>query len=511
MSSKRTVGKLVLVSRHITEAVLPRLHYLLEPILSDDVEKDHLTSIHESLMKKHLENGRDATFYLVWALKHIANVDNHLSDLLPEPFPEEWMPENPRLVMRLLMVKIDRNEHFARNVALYKKFVCYVVGQYPELGNVDDYDHSDYESRMNLFRHLEEQKIISPSDITKLTDILESLDLKSLKERIEEDFDVLLKEVSLKKRFDNITSRLPIERVIPRVHYMLESVLSEDVIKDDLLSMFKSMRRRGYDPLTYITWALTHTGNHQLAETYLGDLLPHPYLPKWSPPDHHMVMRMVLVQMDTSEPFRDKAVYKDFIRSISQYDEYIGIPGAYPHDKIEKRMQLYRHLEELKVVSPSNINKLLDSLRDIGLQDLHDKVHKQFLLLVFSKPGVSPISYYSEHQLARHDKSSPFYPIHRLDVPFVPPNPALTSRTSSNSSSSCSTSYSEESSRYSESSVAENYPPLTQPGKYMLPTTSAYFIYNYRSYPIVYANETKCRGTYLDHRGIGRRCCQNVY
>ena len=469
MSSK-VVGKLVLVSRHITEAVLPRLHYLLEPILSDDVEKDHLTSIHESLMKKHLENGRDATFYLVWALKHIANVDNHLSDLLPEPFPEKWMPENPRLVMRLLMVKIDRNEHFARNVALYTKFVCYVVGQYPELGNVDDYNHSDYESRMNLFRHLEEQKIISPSDITKLTDILESLDLKSLKERIVEDFDVLLKEVSLKKRFDNITSRLPIERVIPRVHYMLEGVLSEDVIKDDLLSMFKSMRRRaldGHDPLTYITWALTHTGNQQLAETYLGDLLPRPYLPEWSPPDHHMVMRMVLVQMDMSEPFRDKAVYKDFIRSISQYDEYIGIPGAYPHDKIEKRMQLYRHLEELKVVSPSNINQLLDSLRDIGLQDLLEKVDKQFLSLVFSKPWLTPVAYYAEHQLAHHDKSSPLYSMHRLDVPYAPPN-VPTSKTSNSGmiSTQSSTSHSTEEPPKYESSVTGYRPPFTQPGIY---------------------------------------------
>jgi hypothetical protein len=239
---------------------------------------------------------------------------------------------------------------------------------------------------MDLFRYLEEQKIITTSDISPLLSILSSLELKNLQEKLEEDFDKLLKDASndtfVAKQFSYAMSKLPQERVLPRISYMLEYLLTDDVNKDDLLSIYKSLKRRdtrGFG-VQYIIWALRNTGNEKIADDYLKPLLVQSYPSDWMPPDPRMVMRMVLVHMDMSEQFKDKKSYQNFIRSMSQHDELIGIPNTYPHNKYSKRMELYKRLEEVKLVAPASISKLLEGLRDIGMHVLQDEVEKEFFV-----------------------------------------------------------------------------------------------------------------------------------
>jgi hypothetical protein len=341
----------------------------------DDVKKDNLFSIRSSLKEKLLD-GLEQDHFLVWGLRHTANVDKFLRSIFPQSLADDWMPNNPRMIMRLLMVRVDMNEHF-KDPSFYDKFVCFIVAGYPSLGGTDNYIHSDFESRMSLYRNLEEQKVITTEDISKLTDILGDLDLTNLKEKTEKDFNILLKDKFIDtiiiKKFESVTSKLPLEITLPRIYYILEHLLNDNVNKYDLLSIYKSLKKRNTN-IQCIIWALETTGHEDVVYN-LQHLLPHPYPNDWMPMDPHTLIRRVLVHMDMNERFRDK---ERFIRSICQCNELIGTPEEYPHDNCARRMDLYRRLEELGVITPLNINRLLDSLRSTGMPELADKVNKDF-------------------------------------------------------------------------------------------------------------------------------------
>ena len=425
---QRTIQQLLIVSRQIPrDSSLPRIYYLLEPLLTPEVESDNLLSIHESL-KRDLGD-EESLYHIYWSLKATANegvARNYLKDLfVSSPFSEEWNPDDPRVLLRFLMTRIDMNPQFSsRDPSQYETYVSFILSYYTELGHHSHYPHNDYTKRLDLYRLLEEKCFIVPQNIEALTGILGRLELFKLKAEIEEDFALLLQDVDslqLKKTFRSIQSKMKQSPSLPRIYYILETLLTENAKSDNLLSMYQSLQMRdlnGVNPLWYMFWVLNGTQNERLASQYLYPLIPNPPPSGWAPTDSTLLLRMILVSVDIF--LKNPADFNTFARSISSYNDYIGSVSNYPPDRPDLRMVLYRRLEESSVINTSNIEPLLSVLEILGFKDLKEKVAKSFSSLlkaevktvfdtIMSKldlPRVLPRVYYLLEYLLTDDAKS---------------------------------------------------------------------------------------------------------
>lgn len=429
---QKTVQQLVIVSRQIPrDSSLPRIYYLLEPLLTGEIEPDNLLSIHESL-KRDLGDD-ESLYYIYWSLKATANegvARTYLKDLFASsPFSEEWNPDDPRVLMRFLMIRIDMSPQFSsRDPSQYENYVSFILSYYPELGHHSHYPHNNYTKRLDLYRLLEEKCFIVPKNIEALTGILGRLELLKLKTEIEEDFALLLRDVDslqLKKTFRSIQSKMNRITSLPRIYYILETLLTEHAKSDNLLSIYQSLQMRdlnGANPLWYMLWVLSGTQNERLASQYLSPLIHNPPPSDWTPTESTLLLRMIIVDIDIS--LRDPAVFNTFTRTISSYDDYIGSVSNYPPDRPDLRMDLYRRLEESSVISTSNIEPLLNVLEILGLKALKEKVAKSFASLSKAEvkrmfdaleskldvPRVLPRVYYLlEYLLTEDAKSNDLY------------------------------------------------------------------------------------------------------
>ena len=363
------------------DSSLPRIYYLLEPLLiGGEAKPNNLLSILEALVRK-LGNEK-ALYHLYWSLKSTSNgsvAEKYLKDIDPSsPLSDDWNPDDPSVLLRFLMTRIDMYPQFlSHDPLLYEHYVSSVVLVYPQLGHSSSFPCDNYSKRLNLYRLMEEKGFISPTSIEALTKILESLELKKLRAEIEEEFSLL----QLKKTLCFIHSKIKHNSTLPRVYYILQKLFTEEVKKDNLLSMYESLRMRdlnGTDPLWYLLWVLKGTQNEYLANEYLRPLIADPPPPDWFPTNPSLLLRMIIVSIDTSEAFRDPMVFKSFVRSVSACNEYIGSLSNYPHNKVDLRMDLYRHLEESSVISTNNIEPLPSILHNLGLIALKEKVVEAF-------------------------------------------------------------------------------------------------------------------------------------
>lgn len=412
------------------KSTLPRVYYILESLLTEEVKRDSLLSMYQSLQMRDL-NGTSPLWYLLWVLKVTQNerlANEYLRPLIPDPPPPpDWSPTIPPLLLRMIIVSIDASEAL-RDPKVFKSFVRSVSACDEYIGSLSNYPHDRVDLRMDLYRRLEERSVISMSNIEPLISILDSLGLKALQEKVVESFKRHLKGLSykatVKKAIDAVVSELNCPRVLPRVYYLLECLLTEDAKSDDLYSLYISLSKRDLkdqDPLWYIAWSLSHTHNDALVRDHIHPLLvDNPVPDKWMPPNPMMMMRVVMVRMDLSEEFRKKETYINFIRVISPHDEYIGIHKAFPFDQQMERMNFYRRLENVKLITPEKIMVIIDGLRYIGEIGLMDRVSQDFRRLLFSHRQVTPTGYYSAAQLAHFDPSSPLYSMYSLD-PALPP------------------------------------------------------------------------------------------
>ena len=182
--------------------------------------------------------------------------------------------------------------------------------------------------------------------------------------------------VQILEQLDSLQRKLPTSRILPRIYYLLEPVLNEDADRESLISMYKSLTKRdvGCDPLLYIIWALKQVTYERVAVEHLLNLLPQPFSPFWMPSSLRIVMRMIIVNMDMSEHFRNDSNFKKFVSFVIKVDQRVGNPMNYPSDKYNLRMNLYRCLEDLNVISPRYMASLTSTLKSMGLDSLKDKV-----------------------------------------------------------------------------------------------------------------------------------------
>ena len=388
-----------------TSRILPRIYYLLEPVLNEDADRESLISMYKSLTKRDV--GCDPLLYIIWALKQVTYervAVEHLLNLLPQPFSPFWMPSSLRIVMRMIIVKIDMSEHF-RNDSNFKKFVSFIIKVEQRVGNPMNYPSDKYNLRMDLYRRLEDLNVISPRYMASLTSTLKSMGLDSLKDKVEQDIYFYLtdKEVKLNEKLHFVENALPKLHVLPRIYYMLQPILTGETDKESLISMYNSLEKRrlnGVHPLLYIIWAIRHTSYELLTDDHLQPFLPYPFPEDWVPDNLHVVMRMIIVEMDMSQQLSDSKTYKKFVEFVVTLDDLIGHSDNYPPDDYECRMDLYRTLEELKIISPDHVINLAEALRMSHLYTLKEKIEQDFRCLLFSHRSQTPSSYYMYYQLA---------------------------------------------------------------------------------------------------------------
>lgn len=187
---------------------------------------------------------------------------------------------------------------------------------------------------------------------------------------------------SLAKILSEISQEISKLRVLPRVHYILEPILFEDADPTSLISMYDSLKNRDLDnddPLIYFIWALRHTAQERQAkklEDYLKVSLPQ----HWCPPStitesRRLLMRAILVKLDTNEYMRNEQQYSVFVSNVILHSEHIGKSDRYPHDDCEARMNLYRHMEQSMMITPDNMEFILRILNDIGNVQLRDTIN----------------------------------------------------------------------------------------------------------------------------------------
>ena len=388
-----------------TSRILPRIYYLLEPLLNEDADKESLISMYKSLTKRDV--GCDPLLYIIWALKQMTYerlAVEHLLNLLPQPFSPFWTPSNPRIIMRMIIVNMDMSEHF-RNESAFKKFVSFIMKVDQRLGNPMNYPSDNYKLRMELYRRLEDLNVISPRYMANLTSTLKSMGLDSLKDKVERDIYFYLtdKEVKLNEKLQFVENALPKFLVLPRIYYMLQPILTGETDKESLISMYNSLEKRqlnGVHPLLYIIWAIRHTSYELLTDNHLQPFLPYPFPEDWVPDNLRIVMRMIIVEMDTSQQLSDSKTYKKFVEFVVTLDDLIGHSDNYPPDDYECRMDLYRTLEELKIIGPDHVINLAEALKMSHLYKLKEKIEQDFRSLLFSHRSQTPSSYYMYYQLA---------------------------------------------------------------------------------------------------------------
>ncbi|XP_003391449.2 PREDICTED: uncharacterized protein LOC100632560 [Amphimedon queenslandica] len=399
---------------------LPRIYYILETLLTENAKRDNLLSMYQSLQMRDL-NGLNPLWYMFWVLNGTQN--ERLATLIPNPPPSDWTPTESTLLLRMILVSVDIS---LRDPAFFNTFTRTISSYNDYIGSVSNYPPDRFDLRMDLYRRLEESSVISTSNIEPLLNVLEILGLKALKEEVAKSFASLSK-AEVKRVFDALMSKLDIPRVLPRVYYLLEYLLTDDAKSNDLYSMYFSLSKRNLDkdhPLWYIAWALSHTYNESLVKEHMDSLLVDNPIPhEWMPPNPKMMLRLVMVRMDLSEEFRDRDTYINFIRIVSPQDEYIGIPESFPFNQQMERMNFYRRLENVKLIRTEDISAIINGLRGIGEIKLLDRVSEDSRRFFFSHRKVTPTGYYSSAQLAHFNPSSPLYSMHGLDSSLPPPPP----------------------------------------------------------------------------------------
>ena len=207
---------------------------------------------------------------------------------------------------------------------------------------------------------------------------------------------MVIMATSLSKVLNEISQEISKSRVLPRVHYILEPLLFEDANQNNLISMYDSLKNRDLgddDPLLYFIWALRHTAQ-ELPAKKLEDYLEVPLSPHWRPPStitesRRLLMRAILVKLDTNEYMRNEQQYDVFVSNVILCSEHIGKKDWYPHDDCEARMNLYRRMEQSMMITPDNMEFLLKILNDIGNIQLRDTISTLIITYLQSTSAVT--------------------------------------------------------------------------------------------------------------------------
>lgn len=186
---------------------------------------------------------------------------------------------------------------------------------------------------------------------------------------------------SLSRALNEISQEISKSRVLPRVHYILEPLLFEDADRNSLISMYDSLKNRDLgddNPLLYFIWTLRHTAQ-ELPAKKLEDHLKVRLSPHWRPPStitesRRLLMRAILVKLDTNEFLRNEQQYGVFVSNVILRNEHFGKSDRYPHDDCEARMNLYRRMEQSMMITPDNMEFLLKILNDVGNIQLHGTI-----------------------------------------------------------------------------------------------------------------------------------------
>ena len=174
-----------------------------------------------------------------------------------------------------------------------------------------------------------------------------------------------------------------------RVCYLLDAVVNMRCEDNDLLSIYEELINSGEleaSPIYYIYWALV------LASCKPEAMMLSSYIENTKPKltNRVLLMRKILIVMD-QELGDDE--FKKFVQSIPRndrgsLDNFTLMPG------VEKRMNLYRCLEDKALISPENLTLLTNTLEIIGHQKLKQDVEKSFLELqeFSSVPSTTPVT-----------------------------------------------------------------------------------------------------------------------
>lgn len=159
-----------------------------------------------------------------------------------------------------------------------------------------------------------------------------------------------------------------------RVCYLLDAVVNMRCEDNDLLSIYEELLNSGEleaSPIYYIYWALVHASckpEAMMLSSYIENTKP-------KLTNSVLLMRKIIIMMD-QELSDDE--FKKFVQSIPRDDR-----GSLDNfmSGVEKRMNLYRCLENKTLISPENLTLLTNSLEIIGHQKLKQYVEKSFLEL----------------------------------------------------------------------------------------------------------------------------------
>ena len=178
-----------------------------------------------------------------------------------------------------------------------------------------------------------------------------------------------------------------------RVSYLLDAVVNMRCEDNNLISIYEELLNSGEleaTPIYYIYWALVLASCKPEAMELLSCIEDTRYIEDTIPKltNSVLLMRKIIITMD-QELSDDE--FKKLVQSIPRndrgsLDNFTLMPG------VEKRMNLYRCLENKALISPENLTLLTHSLEIIGHQKLKQYVEKSVLELqeYSSVPSTTP-------------------------------------------------------------------------------------------------------------------------
>ena len=191
-------------------------------------------------------------------------------------------------------------------------------------------------------------------------------------------------EQAMRSQLSKAQTNVSKERLY-RVSYLLDAVVNMRCEDNNLISIYEELLNSGEleaTPIYYIYWALVHASCNLEANMLLS------YIENTKPQltNSGLLMRKIIITMD-QELSNDE--FKKFVQSIPPHDRG-SLDNFMPG--VERRMNLYRCLENKTLISPENLTLLTNSLAIIGHQKLKQYVEKSFLELqeFSSVPSTTP-------------------------------------------------------------------------------------------------------------------------
>ena len=188
---------------NISKERLYRVCYLLDAVVNMRYEDNDLLSIYEELINSG-ELEASPIYYIYWALVLASCKPEAKMLSLSSSYIENTKPKLTNRVLLLRKIIITMDQELGDDQ--FKKFVQSIPRD--DRGSLDNF-MPGVEKRMNLYHCLEDKALISPENLTLLTNSLEIIGHQKLKQDVEKSFLEL-------QEFSSVPSTTPASRLLPR-------------------------------------------------------------------------------------------------------------------------------------------------------------------------------------------------------------------------------------------------------------------------------------------------------